>query len=314
MVTTGSRAAHTMITAFGVIGIRKIVFGEFLSELFLSEESPHPRLPWIFRRMIFSLVTRPCFKRATLGAQVLAKTDREGFARAFRDDRGIFCYLPWPLVHKRRERELSANRQWMRPAHPIVMASGHAALDWEVFFQMARGQDWDLVVICGKRDMALVERLNSDGRAKVYCDVPPEQHQELLNAATVYVLPLREIGMSAGQVRLMLAVTSRVPVVATRVTGLADYIEDGRTARTVPPGDVRAMRDAVLRVIEKTDETAAMVEAAYTRGLTHTWEDYLASWNRFVLSPLELQTRNPGTVRQHETAVDEKPGRSVGKA
>lgn len=52
------------------------------------------------------------------------------------------------------------------------------------------------------------------------------------------------------------------PVLATRVGGLADAVEDGRTGRLVPPGDVEAFADALVSLAGAPEERAAMGEAA----------------------------------------------------
>jgi len=44
------------------------------------------------------------------------------------------------------------------------------------------------------------------------------------------------------------------PVVASRVDGLRDVVEDGVTGRLVPPGDPRALSAAILDVLERRDE------------------------------------------------------------
>ena len=40
------------------------------------------------------------------------------------------------------------------------------------------------------------------------------------------------------------------PVVATAVGGLVDAVEDGVDGVLVPPGDVRALRDAAIRLLD----------------------------------------------------------------
>ena len=44
------------------------------------------------------------------------------------------------------------------------------------------------------------------------------------------------------------ALLARRPVVASRVQGLAEVVQDGRTGLLVPPDDPRALADAVLRL------------------------------------------------------------------
>ena len=52
------------------------------------------------------------------------------------------------------------------------------------------------------------------------------------------------------------------PVVATRVPGPGDVIDDGRSGLLVPPGDVGAMGDAILRVVENPEFADALGRGA----------------------------------------------------
>ncbi|MEW6183228.1 MAG: glycosyltransferase [Bacillota bacterium] len=47
-------------------------------------------------------------------------------------------------------------------------------------------------------------------------------------------------------------------VVATRVGGLPEVVQDGRTGLLVPPADAAALADAVIRVLEKPEEASEM--------------------------------------------------------
>jgi glycosyltransferase involved in cell wall biosynthesis len=52
------------------------------------------------------------------------------------------------------------------------------------------------------------------------------------------------------------------PVVATRVGGLADAIADGETGLLVPPGDVAALRGAIVRLLEDPELRRRLGDAA----------------------------------------------------
>jgi len=71
-----------------------------------------------------------------------------------------------------------------------------------------------------------------------------------------------------------------VPVVATRVGGLVESIEDDKTGLVVEPGDAPALAKAILRLL--TDETLriAMGKAARKRAMK------LFSWERISESLL----------------------------
>jgi glycosyltransferase involved in cell wall biosynthesis len=52
-----------------------------------------------------------------------------------------------------------------------------------------------------------------------------------------------------------------LPIVATRVGGVGDALEDGRTARLVPPGDPAALARAVNGVLDDPEGARALGRA-----------------------------------------------------
>ncbi|HET7566345.1 MAG TPA: glycosyltransferase [Gaiellaceae bacterium] len=77
---------------------------------------------------------------------------------------------------------------------------------------------------------------------------------EWLAAADVFCLPSLAEGMP---VSVMEALASGRPVVATRVGGIPDQVEDGVTGLLVPPGDSDALADALRRALDRSwDEQA----------------------------------------------------------
>ena len=61
------------------------------------------------------------------------------------------------------------------------------------------------------------------------------------------------------------AMASACPVVATRVGGLPDLIEDGETGHLVPPEDAPALAAAILRVLGEPEAARRMAEVARER-------------------------------------------------
>jgi glycosyltransferase involved in cell wall biosynthesis len=76
----------------------------------------------------------------------------------------------------------------------------------------------------------------------------------LMRHLDVLVMPsLREPGATAAAE----AMAAGVPVVATRVDGLPEVVEDGVTGRLVEPGDPAGIAAAVLEVLDRRDELGA---------------------------------------------------------
>jgi glycosyltransferase involved in cell wall biosynthesis len=109
-------------------------------------------------------------------------------------------------------------------------------------------------------DAGLVDRLRAEARAAgvgdrivfsgFRADVP-----ELLAEATVVVQPSENEGLSNALIESM---ASGRPVVATRVGGTPEAIDDGATGVLVPPADPGALAPAVSRVLEQPHWAATL--------------------------------------------------------
>ena len=86
-----------------------------------------------------------------------------------------------------------------------------------------------------------------------------------LSAADLLLLPSAQesFGMAALE-----AMACEVPVVASRVGGLPELIEDGVTGFLCPPGDISAMAERSLAVLEDADLRRRIGEAACLRART----------------------------------------------
>lgn len=86
--------------------------------------------------------------------------------------------------------------------------------------------------------------------------------QTVLDASDVFVLPSLWEAMPFAALEAMAA---GLPVVATAVAGVPELVAEGETGFLVPPKDVNALRDALLRVLQLPDAGRALGVAGQRR-------------------------------------------------
>ena len=92
--------------------------------------------------------------------------------------------------------------------------------------------------------------------------VPPEKIAELINLATIVVMPSHREGLPT--VALEAALMAR-PVVGTQVGGFPEVVLHQKTGWLVPPGDEMALADALLLLLNEPRKAVEMGEAARIR-------------------------------------------------
>ncbi len=100
-----------------------------------------------------------------------------------------------------------------------------------------------------------------------------EQLVPLYRAATAVVIPSEGEGLGLVAVEAQLCET---PVIAFRSGGLTDVIDDGRTGVLSPPGDVRALANAMNALLARVDRGATMGKAGRAAALARYSPDVVA--------------------------------------
>jgi glycosyltransferase involved in cell wall biosynthesis len=104
----------------------------------------------------------------------------------------------------------------------------------------------------------LAERLGIAGRVDFRGEVPHEQVPEVLAELDIFAMPSRAEGFGVAALE---AQAMELPVVASRVHGIPDVVEDGGTGLLVPPDDEEALADAIRRLADDARLRAAMGKA-----------------------------------------------------
>lgn len=257
----GSLAA--LVTCALVGKPRRVVVLEFIHR---PESSS--RLRGLLREAARRLVEAPSLRRAMAVGHTLTATEGPKYAGDYGVDPECFVQVRWPLC-RTGEGALSAIHSGRRR----VLSSGRAGSDWETLFQAAEGSDWELTAICSRLDEQKVRSLSS-GRARILAEIDRGAHDEILRESDVYVMPLKERGVSAGHVRLMAAVDAGVPIVASGIRALIEYVIPGETAITVPPGAPAELKREVDALLDDEERRRSLRDAALHQARGWTYEHY----------------------------------------
>lgn len=112
--------------------------------------------------------------------------------------------------------------------------------------------------------MELADELEIAGRVQFLESTP--SIEKFMSVADLLLLPSEQ--ESFGLVALE-AMASGVPVVASRVGGLPELVEEGKTGFLRPMGDIPAMLEASLEILTNRARRRAMGEAARARAIEH---------------------------------------------
>jgi N-acetyl-alpha-D-glucosaminyl L-malate synthase BshA len=130
-----------------------------------------------------------------------------------------------------------------------------------VFALIARRVSARLLLVGDGPDLSTVYRLRRELGIAPLVDAIGEQEAviPLLSAADVFLLPSSQesFGLAALE-----AMACEVPVVASRVGGLPEVIEHGRTGFLHPPDDVEAMAESAIRLLTDADLNRRIGQAA----------------------------------------------------
>jgi glycosyltransferase involved in cell wall biosynthesis len=167
---------------------------------------------------------------------------------------------------------LNANGNGLEKRRSLGLAQDEAVIGFVGWLLPIKGPDYLLkamdyiwpekpettLVMVGKGDLDVdlrteALRKNVNGRVK-FLGWRQDIH-ELMMVFDMLVLPSLNEGM--GRV-LVEAMAAGKPVVASRVGGIPDLIQDGHNGYLVPPADEQALADAILKLLNNRDRASFM--------------------------------------------------------
>lgn len=128
----------------------------------------------------------------------------------------------------------------------------------------------------------------------IHVVAPPDDIRPCLAAADAVVVPSRWDGASAV---LLEALARGRPLIASAVGGAIDAVDNGHTGRLVPPGDARALADALESFHRRPDAATRLGREAARRVLEdHEWDRVVEAYEAVYDEVLGLASFVPDAV------------------
>lgn len=239
-------------------------------------------------------VYRHTLHRACLGVQVMTAEERDTYARRYRLPTERVRHVPYYHVDDRVPLEPVAAQD----RHGIL-ASGRNSCDWDTLLDAAEGQGWPLTIVCDESERERIAARAAAIGVEVRAEIPREEHNRLLADAQLFLVVLKDRGASSGHVRLASAALRRTPVLATSIPGMSGY--EHLAVATVPPGDPRALRGAVNRLLAEPGTLAAEAERVRRDAWLRPLSRYASEVRAFV-DDCETSGGAPGTLHADRVA------------
>ena len=223
---------------------------------------------------------------------VLTEHDRESYRAALggtavRLERIPNGIPPWPLPPPALENKV------LVAAGRLVRQKGFDLLIPAFATVSARHPDWQLRIFgWGAKRPRLAAQIAELGLTdRVRLEGPTRRLDEELAGASGYVLSSRFEGLP---MVLLEAAAAGVPAVAFDCpTGPADIIDHGRTGLLVPPQDVGALAEGMLRLIENPAERRAMGAAARADSARFSITTVRSRWERLFTELAAARAGSP---------------------
>ncbi len=138
-------------------------------------------------------------------------------------------------------------------------------------------EDISLIVIGRGEEGSMLEaharKCGVSSRVKFMGFIPQERMPLFFSACDIFVRPSRSEGFGNSFIEAM---ASRLPVIATPVGGIPDFIDDQETGLFCAPDNPKSIAGAVLRMLENDALREKIIAQAYERVVArYSWE-YIA--------------------------------------
>jgi glycosyltransferase involved in cell wall biosynthesis len=186
---------------------------------------------------------------------VHSRSEVDIYARCFGLPRERFQFVP--LQAPERQITIPEDRE-----HPYVIAMGSARRDYPLLVDALSRLGLPATIVAAPHAL---EGIRIPDNIQVKSSLTQQQCFELLQAARLHVIPIRNTDTASGQVTLVESMSHKRPTIVTRCLATVDYAVDREEVRFVPQGDVAALTDAIAELWGDESLRARMSERAFER-------------------------------------------------
>lgn len=116
--------------------------------------------------------------------------------------------------------------------------------------------------------------LNISNNITFHGPILHEQLVKFYQEADVFVQPSFSEALGMGIIEAM---ACQLPVVATKVGGIPEVVEDGKTGILVEPGESRALANAILELLSNEELRRKMGEIGRKRIESFSWDNIMTN-------------------------------------
>ena len=138
------------------------------------------------------------------------------------------------------------------PAPPgdFIFSGGQSGRDYRTLLEAVTGLPIPLVV---NAPLSASRRLPKPGNVTFNNLLPRPQYRDLHRAARFVVVPLQPVDEAVGLTAILTGLAAGRAIVSSQTPAAQEYLDDGKTGLLVPPGDVQALRKAILHLWEHSE-------------------------------------------------------------
>ncbi len=168
--------------------------------------------------------------------------------------------------------------------NPFLFATGSGYRDYGTFFEAVEKLNLPTIVAPGRHAVA---GLTIPSQVDLRFEITKPEIYRCNQQARINVIPMSTEGATAGTVTIVEAMRMGCAIIATRRSGVEDYIEHGKTGLLVEPYSTSALTEAIDRLWNDAELRNRLGKAAYQFAAEHCSDEAAGAHLSRILSAIE---------------------------